>query len=405
MQDLLFLCHRIPFPPDKGDKIRSFQFLKHLSRSYRVHLGCQVDDNEDLQHLPALSEFCSDVKAVRNGGLRRQMKALPALLNGKPLSVGMFASAELQRWVNDKISEVKPVGAFIYSSAMAQFVDGLTLDNFPVVMDFVDVDSEKWLQYATKKSGLARWLYNREARTLLAYDRKAAQNASRSLLVSEPEADLFRSLAPESAQSIFAVKNGIDLESFNPETQWQSPYTGDGPHFVFTGSMDYWPNIDAVTWFANDIFPLILEKHTDATFVIVGARPSAVVRGLATNPQITVTGRVDKVQPYLKFATAAVAPLRIARGIQNKVLEAMAMGKATIVTPDALEGIEATSGTEVLIAREPHDFVLAADVIASADQADMIGTNARLRAERDYGWAAQLEELDKIIPNSWLNES
>lgn len=405
MQDLLFLCHRIPFPPDKGDKIRSFQFLKHLSRSYRVHLGCQVDDQDDLQHIPALHEFCSDIKAVRNGGLLRQTKALPALLSGKPLSVGMFSSAELQRWVNDKISAVKPVGAFIYSSAMAQFVDRWASDDFQVAMDFVDVDSEKWLQYANKKSGIARWLYNREAKTLLAYDRQAAQNVSRSLLVSEPEADLFRTLAPESAQSIFAVKNGIDLDFFNPETQWQSPYSGDGPHFVFTGSMDYWPNVDAVTWFAQDIFPQILEKHRNATFFIVGARPNAAVRALAAHPQVTVTGRVDKVQPYLKFATAAVAPLRIARGIQNKVLEAMAMGKATIVTPDALEGIEATPDSEVLIATEPKDFVLAAEVVASPERAEMIGKNARLRAERDYGWAAQLEDFDRVIPNAWQNES
>lgn len=402
MQDLLFLCHRIPFPPDKGDKIRSFQFLKHLSRSYRVHLGCQVDDKEDLQHLPALSEFCSDVKAVRNGGLQRQIKALPALLRGQPLSVGMFSSAELQRWVNDKIAEVKPVGAFIYSSAMAQFVDRVSSDDCPVVMDFVDVDSEKWLQYAQKKSGIARWLYKREARTLLAYDRQAAQNASRSLLVSEPEANLFRTLAPESAQSIFAVKNGIDLESFNSESHWQSPYSGNGPHFVFTGSMDYWPNVDAVTWFTQDIFPKILEKYPSATFYIVGARPNAAVRALAAHRQVTVTGRVDEVQPYLKFATAAVAPLRIARGIQNKVLEAMAMGKPSIVTLDALEGITATPGEDVLVAKNAEDFANAADILVNDSRAEAIGRNARRRVEQDFSWPAQFENLDAITANLWV---
>lgn len=405
MQDLLFLCHRIPFPPDKGDKIRSYQFLRHLSRSYRIHLACQVDDKDDLQHLPALSEFCCDVKAVNNGGLLRQLKALPALARGLPLSVGMFSSGALNDWVRQKIVAVDPVGAFIYSSAMSQFMDSSAMESRPTVMDFVDVDSEKWLQYSKQKRWLARWLYGREARTLLAFDRHAARNVSRSLFVSEPEAELFRLLAPESADRVYAVKNGIDLDVFTPDTSWESPYTSPGPHFVFTGSMDYWPNVDAVTWFASDIFPLILAKYPTATFYIVGARPTSAVRDLAVGGQIYVTGRVDKVQPYLSFATAAVAPLRIARGIQNKVLEAMAMGKATIVTPDALEGIDATPEQDVLLASEPADFVRAAVLLHEDGKADMIGKQARLRAENDFGWPAQLAKLDSIIPEAWLRDS
>lgn len=405
MQDLLFLCHRIPFPPDKGDKIRSFQFLKHLCRSYRVHLACQIDDREDLQHLPALQEICHDVKAVKNGGLLRQLKALPALARDLPLSVGMFASAELKQWVNQKVADVKPIGAFIYSSAMSQFINDITADTLPVIMDFVDVDSEKWLQYSKNKKGLARWLYAREAKTLLAFDRSAAKRASRSLFVSGPETELFKTLAPESSDTMFAVNNGIDLDFFSPDGQWNSPYEGDGPHFVFTGSMDYWPNVDAVTWFAEDIFPRLLSKYPTAAFYIVGARPTAAVRALSKQKSIHVTGRVDKVQPYLAFATAAVAPLRIARGIQNKVLEAMAMGKPTIVTPDALEGIEATLGDEVLLANEAEDFVNAAEILINEGRASMIGQQARQRAVNDFGWPAQLETLDALIAETWTEKT
>lgn len=404
MQNLLFLCHRIPFPPDKGDKIRSFQLLKHLSHSYRIHLACQVDDKNDLEHIPALREFCVDVKTVYNGGLSRQARALPALLRGKPLSVGMFSSITLKNWVEKKVFEGGLVGAFVYSSAMSQFLESASCKALPTVLDFVDVDSEKWLQYSRQKSGLARWLYSREAKTLLEFDKAAAQNVNRSLFVSEPEAELFRSLAPESSDSVYAVKNGIDLEAFSPHSSWASPYAGPGPTFVFTGSMDYWPNVDAVTWFANDIFPLVLTKYPTAAFYIVGARPTSAVRDLAIDGKIYVTGKVDKVQPYLSHATAAVAPLRIARGIQNKVLEAMAMGKPAIVTPDALEGIDATPGQDVLLARTPADFANATEDLIDKGRAEQIGRNARLRAEHDFGWAAQFKILDSILPRQWVNQ-
>lgn len=354
-----------------------------------------------MQHVPALKEICHDVAAVRNGGFLRQMKALPALAKGLPLSVGMFASRELTRWIDHKIASTNLAGAFVYSSAMSQFINHTQADDLPVIMDFVDVDSEKWLQYAKNKKGLARWLYNREGKTLLTFDKDAAHRASRSLLVSEPETELFKSLVPDRAETIFAVPNGIDLDFFSPGTQWASPYKTEGPHFVFTGSMDYWPNVDAVTWFTEEIFPNILARHPTSAFHIVGARPTSQVRALTRHEAVHVTGKVDKVQPYLAHATAAVAPLRIARGIQNKVLEAMAMGKATIVTSDALEGIKATREKEVLLANNCDEFVRAAEVLVEQGRASEIGQNARKRAERDFGWAAQLEILDSVSAKTW----
>lgn len=397
MRDLLYLSHRIPYPPNKGDKIRSFKILEYLSRSYRIHLGCFVDDPEDLKHVDALNEICAQVCAVENLGLRRKLKAVPGLLTGRALSVSMFFSPAIKSWVEKVIAEVNPSSAFIYSSAMAQYLCQSGGTKLPYVIDFVDVDSDKWKQYSETAHFPLKWIYKREARTLLDYDRSVALNAASALFVSESEATLFQSLAPESARKTQAVRNGIDHVKFSPNQGWANPYSGKGPILVFTGSMDYWPNVDAVTWFATDIFSVIRRTFPTCQFYIVGARPTAQVQALAEIDGISVTGGVPEVQPYLHHAAAAVAPLRIARGIQNKVLEAMAMGLPTIVTKAALEGVNAKVGEEVLLAKHQDDFVKAVAKIIDNEFAAEMGTKARDRVVRDYSWDDQLFQLDDIM--------
>ncbi|MDD2724996.1 MAG: TIGR03087 family PEP-CTERM/XrtA system glycosyltransferase [Methylovulum sp.] len=337
MKNLLFLVHRIPFPPNKGDKIRSYHFLKYLADEFNVYLGTFVDDPHDWQYTDALDALCAGTCYQELQALPAKIKSLQGLLTGEPLSLPYYQSQALQNWVDDAIQKHAISKVLIFSSVMARFIK--PQHDVGMVVDFVDVDSDKWRQYAGKKHGLARWIYQREAKYLLAYERQLAARAQTSLFVSEQEAALFKTLAPEAADKVGFVNNGVDTDYFSPHHDYVSPYQIGDEVLVFTGAMDYWANIDAVEWFAKDVFPQLQAQYPAIKFYIVGSKPGKAVLELAGNPAITVTGRVDDVRPYVAYARLAIAPLRIARGIQNKVLEAMAMDKTIVATSAAMEGI------------------------------------------------------------------
>jgi sugar transferase (PEP-CTERM/EpsH1 system associated) len=270
------------------------------------------------------------------------------------------------------------------------------------VIDFVDVDSDKWRQYAAKKAWPLSMLYAHEARQLLAYERRVARSCDAALFVSAPEAGLFRSLAPESAARIGHYSNGVDTQYFASGAAYDSPYAAGELALVFTGAMDYWPNVDAVAWFAQQVLPAVRARHPGAVFYIVGARPAPEVRQLAALPGVVVTGTVPDVRPYVAHATLSVAPLRIARGIQNKVLEAMAMGRTVVLSPQALEGIHGTPGRDLLLAEEAAQFIAA--VNQALDRPDAaIGAAARATVEQRYGWNSHLAPVRNLLESS-LNE-
>ena len=402
MADLLYLCHRIPYPPNKGDKIRSWHMLQHLAARHRVHLGCFVDDPHDWRYADRLREICVDTHFVRlSPGLAR-LRSLAGLLDGRPLTLAYYRDRGLARWIARVLAETRPGGIVAFSSAMAQFVmppPEATRDAPRRVIDFVDVDSEKWRAYAEKRRGLDRWIYGREARTLLAYERRIAAAFDASLFVSDAEAALFRRLAPETAARVGHMANGVDCDYFSPERAYEDPYWDEaGPVVVFTGAMDYWANVDAVRWFAEAVFPLVRARVPGARFFIVGAKPTPEVRHLAAHDDaIVITGRVPDVRPYLAHAAAVVAPLRIASGIQNKVLEAMAMAKATLATPEAVEGIAAEPEREILVADTPESFSRKLCSLLADGDLGGLGARARARVAETHGWAVNLARLDEIL--------
>jgi sugar transferase (PEP-CTERM/EpsH1 system associated) len=300
------------------------------------------------------------------------------------------------RWVSELLSREKHDLVFVYSSAMAQYVLKRDLHGARLVMDFVDVDSDKWRQYAGETKGPMRWVYRREARKLLAFDREIAARADAGLFVSDAEAALWRDLAPEAAARTHGIANGIDCRYFSPRHVWSTPLAGPGPHFVFTGTMDYWPNVDAVRWFAAQVFPKIRAARPDATFTIVGSKPAPEVQALQSQAGIHVTGRVPDVRPYLAHAHAAVAPMRIARGIQNKILEAMAMARPVVTTGQGLEGIDAQPERHVLLADTEDDFFRAC-LRAAEPEAAAIGLAARRLMEDSYTWESRLQGLDRLL--------
>lgn len=394
MEDLLLLIHRIPYPPNKGDKIRSYHLLKHLAQRYRVHLATFVDDPDDWQHTATVAALCASSHFAPLNPKLARVRSLGALLADRSLSLDYYRDAGVARWVATTMAATGCRRVLVFSSAMAQYAE--PYPQARRVVDLCDVDSDKWRQYAEQKSWPMSALYAHEAKQLLAYERRVARECDAALLVSAPEAELFRQLAPDSADRIGFFNNGVDTAYFSPDPGFANPYfVGDLP-LVFCGAMDYWPNVDAVSWFATEVFPSVLARHPQARFVIVGARPSPQVQALGKLERVTVTGTVPDVRPYTAHAAVCVAPLRIARGIQNKVLEAMAMARTVVVSPQALEGIKATPGHDLLLADGAVAFTAAVNAALAAPDPAM-GPAARATVVGHYGWDSNLAPVAALL--------
>jgi sugar transferase (PEP-CTERM/EpsH1 system associated) len=395
MEDILFLAHRIPFPPNRGDKIRSWNILKHLGSLARVHLACFADDAADAAHLPALRDAMAGKLGEAHVEIRskgRFAAAAEALRTGKPISLTAFGSSAMQAFVDRMLRRDTLDTVFAFSSQMAQFVPDECRQRF--VMDFVDMDSAKFAAYGGK--GPMRWVHWREAVRLLDHERDVAARADASLFVSPAEADLFR--AQTGVRTVHAVSNGIDLEFYDPAADFERLPRKGGPLLVFTGQMDYRPNIEAVIAFADNILPTIVEARPEVRFAIVGRNPAGPVRRLAERSNILVTGAVPDVRTWLAAADVAVAPLEIARGIQNKVLEAMAMARPVVASSAAFEGIDAVPGRDLIVAdRADAQARHILDLLDRPQYAAEIGLAARRRMQSHYWWEAQLAPLAAML--------
>ncbi|HEX6376026.1 MAG TPA: TIGR03087 family PEP-CTERM/XrtA system glycosyltransferase [Allosphingosinicella sp.] len=392
MADLLFLAHRIPFPPDRGDKIRSFHELRHLAGLGRVHLACFADDAADAAHLAGLRAALGGALGEAHVEVRRTSRAVAgarALIAGKPASLTLFDSRAIRAFVEQLLASRDIDTIFAFSGQMAQFVPATTRARF--VMDFGDVDSAKFEAYGVA-GGLLAAVHRREGERLAAFERAIAARADVSLFVSEAEAALFRRRSGLRDADIRALQNGVDLDYFAPRPSPGHPLS-PGPLIVFTGQMDYAPNIDAVRWFADEVMPLLPQ----ARFAIVGRHPAGAVRRLA-GPRTVVTGAVDDVRAWLAAADVVAAPLRIARGIQNKVLEAMAMARPVIASPAGFEGIEAEPGRDLLVADGAEAQAEAImRLLDDPARARAIGAAARRRMLEAYRWEARLAPLAGIV--------
>jgi sugar transferase (PEP-CTERM/EpsH1 system associated) len=387
MRDLLFLTHRLPYPPNKGERIRAYHALQYLRRHFRVHLGTFIDHDDDLPFAEHLAADCASSCFIRKPAHWARLGSLSALLRGEALSLPYFRHAALQRWVDRTLDEHPITVCLAYSGPMAQY---LTRRQLLRVMDLVDVDSEKWHNYADHKRWPMSWLYRREGGLLLEHERRVAADFDRTLLVSPAEAALFKRRAPESSHKVDFYTNGVDSAYFSPLPRHPNPY-GDAQVLVFTGAMDYTPNIDAVTWFAERVMPALRQQFAEVQFHIVGSRPTGAVLALRRVPGVHVSGSVPDIRPYLQHATLVVAPLQVARGVQNKVLEAMAMEKIVIATPQALEGISAVPGAEVIGADGVAEFIR--HLSLQLTLVDDIGPAARRRILLDHSWERNLRRL------------
>jgi sugar transferase (PEP-CTERM/EpsH1 system associated) len=398
---LLFLAHRIPYPPDKGDKIRSFHVLRHLASRFDVHLGCFSGGRDNHRHLEVLRDLCAGVFCLPLARGKFAKGMLQALARKQSLSEAVYHDSGMTRWVEETLRRHEIRHIFVFCSAMAPYVLGHGYGR-RVVVDMVDVDSRKWGEYAGSANPFLRPLFRLEQRRVLALEKRAANASDRILFVSKAEAAGFAALAPELAKRIDSMTNGVDFGYFDPHDVQKNPFAADALPIVFTGAMDYRANVDAVRWFAQECFPTIRETHRSAEFWIVGANPTRAVRHLSRADGVRVTGTVTDTRPYLAHAACAVAPLRIARGVQNKVLEAMAMAKPAVVTRAGLEGIEALSGREVLVADTAPEIALCVSEVLSG-RWNGLGQAARAFVRRNHRWPETLKVLDEAIPDIRLS--
>lgn len=398
MANLLYLVHRLPYPPNKGDKVRSYHVLKHLVARHRVFLGTFVDDPEDEPHVDTVRALCAGLHAARLHPMRARVASLGGLLGGQALTLRYYRDAGLRQWVQETLAREKIDAAIVFSSSMAQYAE--LRPGLPTLVDFVDVDSAKWTQYADNHAWPMSWLYRREGRELLAYERAVAARSKRSFFVTEKETALFRQLAPECAPTIEPMSNGVDGDFFAPDPSLPTPFTAGEMPLVFTGAMDYWPNVDAVTWFVQDMLPALRQRWPGLRFHIVGRNPTPAVRALA-GEAVSVSGTVPDVRPYLQHAALVVAPLRLARGIQNKILEAMAMGRAVVTARTCAEAIDAQVGPELRAAETAEDFIREVDELLRAPATTAaIGAAGRQRVLQSYSWTAHLSAFERHLGGS-----
>lgn len=395
MGEVLFLAHRVPFPPDRGDRIRSHHLLKALAKLAPVHVGCFAEGDRAGEQ--ALADIAA-THCIVPRGKPLALAGIEAVLAGKPVSLTAFHSRKLQGWVQDTIAARNISAIVIFSGQMGQYVPA----DFEgrVVIDLCDVDSAKFASYA--EGGERVWLNAREARLLAAEEERLGQQADATLLISDAEAALYRSrLSAPDTVNVQVLGNGIDATFFNPIGVAPHPIiTGlPGPHFTFTGQMDYRPNEQAALWVIETLMLRLRARYPSAMFHVVGRNPTGKLMAHHGTPGVQVWGAVPDVRPFIAAADVVLAPLLIARGVQNKVLEAMAMAKPVMVTTEAATGIAAQNGAQWLVSPPDAETMceVMAPLLANPDARAQMGAAARQFVLDHQGWEAMLSPLAGLL--------
>jgi sugar transferase (PEP-CTERM/EpsH1 system associated) len=381
---ILFLSQRVPYPPNRGDKITTWRLIERMKRAgHHVRVVAFAHDEGDREAAGQLAEMGFEV-AVHPPTPR--WRALPALAGARPLTLAVYGSAALQADVDRTIAGVDL--AYAYSSSMGAF---FLRHAKPRVMHFAELDSDKWRQYAEKTGFPMSWVYRREARTLLAFERELARTVGENIFCTPLEQRIFQELVPGASSLV--IRNGVDLAHYQPRAEAR-----ESGLLVFVGVMNYYPNVEGVAWFCRAVLPAVQRRVPGARLAIVGSHPTAEVQALARLPGVTVTGFVDDPRTWLRRAAVSVAPLRIARGIQNKVLEAMAMGLAVVGTRAATQGVDGVPGRDYLVAESAEEQVEAVcALLLDAERARDLGRAARAFVEANYDWETCLRPLDNVL--------
>ncbi len=387
---VLYLVHRFPYPPDKGDRIRNFNVLRGVAARAAVHLVCLADEPVEPELHAALCQFCARVAIIPAGGWSRWARGLWSLARGRTVTEGMFHVPAFSRLVRAWARATRFHAVLTSSSSMAPYLALPELRELPAVVDMVDVDSEKWLDYALSARGWRAWVYHTEGWRLRKLEQHLPERVRAVTLVSEAEANLYRHFCVEG--SIHAVTNGVDLDYFRPMPRPEE--TG----CVFVGALDYHPNVEGTSWFCRQVWPEVRRRFPDLYLDLVGRRPNTAVKRLAEVAGVSVVGQVPDVRPYVARAAVAVVPVRMARGVQNKVLEALAMGKAVVASPQSIAGLRTEPGVHLLAASTPREWTQALErVCTDADLRRRLGAAGRRYVEEHHRWERCLQPFGALL--------
>lgn len=393
---VLYLTHRVPHPPNRGDRIRTFNFLRHLAKRSSVWLGCLADEPVSDETRQVLGELCERVEIVPVEKRRRWLRAGLGVAFGRTISEGAFDSPKLKQTVREWAKKQRFDATLCSSSALAPY---LRLTEFTPTghhVDLIDVDSEKWREYSQSASFPKNLVYALEARRMRRLESSLAEWTRGLAVVSEPEANLYRSFRPDGR--IHAIPNGVDVDYFSPDWNQPRPAASETRGCVFVGALDYRPNVDGICCFAREVWPAIRKARTEETLKIVGREPVAEVRELNSVPGIEVVGTVPDVRPFLSEAAVCVVPLRIARGVQNKVLEALAMAKATVASPDPLVGLNVEDGTHLFKANDAKKWTeRTLELLDDASLRGDMGLAAQAYVTANHRWEQCLAPLNRFL--------
>jgi sugar transferase (PEP-CTERM/EpsH1 system associated) len=389
---ILYLSQRFPYPPDRGDRIAVYNHIKHLSRTHEIYAASLADPRTDL---PKVREFrANGVKplVVPHSIASSWLGMAYAFGLRQPLTLGFYRNSRLMDSIELLIKSWRPDVAIAFSSSMAQYLE--SHDHISRIINFCDMDSQKWADLAKHSWGMKRAVFRREAKLLLEYERRIAAQFSASCVVTQREAELFNQLIPN--QPINVIENGVDAEYFQAIARNANP-----AELTFIGVMDYPPNVEAVIYFAKNVWPLIRSELPQTNFTIVGSRPSREILRLRKMPGISVTGFVPDVRPYLARTSLVVVPLAVARGIQNKVLEAMAAGAPVLATPAAAAGLTCESRELIsIVNRDPQSFAMAAiRMVKDQKSSENKARNAQKFVAQNYSWENKGRDLEALLHN------
>jgi len=347
---ILVLTHRLPYAPNRGDRLRLFHILKHLRPRAAIELVSLVHDRDEESRASDMNGLADRVTALRVPWLRTHIAGVARLGTQMPLTHSLLDATGFQDVLNEIVANRPPDVVFAYCSGMARWGVVPPLNTIPLIVDFVDMDSQKWRELAAASRPPLSWVYRREARTLEAFESVAATQAAASLVINDREAAIARRIAP--AATVQVVTNGVETERLRP-----SGPPSPSSRVVFCGVMNYAPNHAAMMWFVRAVWPRVLAGRPDATLAIVGSDPQRDLAALcAAFPSIQITGRVDDVRPWLWESALSVAPLHVARGLQNKVLEAIAAGLPVVITQAVAAGLPAAAATATVVADSAPQF-------------------------------------------------
>lgn len=379
--DILFLSHCVPNPPDKGEKIRSCHQLRYLSRRHRVHLVCFARSEEELEAARQLESICASVHAELLHGVPALARGMAKFALGGCLNEAYYSSQSMREYIRKLAARQSFDLTFSFTAVMRPYAPG----GIPVFLDMIDVDSEKWMDYARVRHPAFLWAL--EGKRLRQFERRMAESSQVTCLTTPNEERLLKTFAPFVRTQ--AVENGIDGDYF------RSAGTPEGRRIAFAGTMDYHPNREAVIWFAKKVLPLLQRKDPGIEFLIIGRNPDSEVRRLTRLPGVLVTGAVDDIRPYLASARAVVAPLRLARGIQNKVLEALAMGKEVYASP-AVANTFAPDLPEGLF-RCASEAEYVTGILRACGAALPVNPRIRSHVINRFSWRRNLEEMENTL--------